>query len=73
MIIFIVDVFLVCVLILVAAKLVQKLLNSREGKLKAALDEQKKAAELAKQAEQINTEEILKNQAKVKETLDKLQ
>lgn len=40
--------------------------------IEEALQEQQLAAELAKRSEQLNPEQIKANQAKVKETLDKL-
>lgn len=73
MVMLIVDLLFLCAVLLLAAAMFRRAIKDRDDKLEAALEEQKRAAELAKKAEQINTEEILKNQAKVKETLDKLQ
>ena len=73
MVMLLVDLVFLCAVLLVAALMFRRAIKDRNDKLEDALAEQTRAAELAKKAEQLNTEEILKNQAKVKETLDKLQ
>lgn len=69
-----VNVLIIAAVVLVVAFALKKfLVLSKQDSLLAALDEQREAKARADLAAQINTEEINNNNAKVKETLSKLQ
>lgn len=68
-----VNVLIVAALVLVVAYSLKKYLTlSKTDSLLQALDEQRESKARAELAAQINPEEINNNNAKVKETLDKL-